>query len=108
MKKKFIVTLLGIMFLFSSVAPITANAQSGGGADVCTYYYNNGFKTQASCNKWLAARTQLESPAWTKKISTCMVKRAITGSAPLFAKELRKSPKAIAITYGLGVIACLF
>ncbi|MFI3940104.1 hypothetical protein VBG40_13640 [Vagococcus fluvialis] len=108
MKKKIMVLVLTLIITLSAVAPATTvNAQTGGGVDVCTYYNANGFKTKKSCDSWLANKEKLNQPAWQKKISKCMVKSGITGLAA-FSKELRKSPKGIAITYGLSVISCIF
>lgn len=98
------------LFCLIKVQSATQNvqAQSGEGVDACTYYYANGFKSANSCRKWYTWKRNKVTPAWNKKLKRCAISSAIAISPNVLVKELRTSPKSIAIMYGANFLACLY
>lgn len=107
--KKFIISLIAILTIFTVVNPPTNTyAQSGEGVDVCTWYYANGFSTFEECQNWLDFKVKSNTPAWKKQLDHCIAISAITTAASAVKSVLISSPAQAAATFGVSFISCMF
>lgn len=108
---------IAFILLFSCIITpsiIPVNAQTGEGADVCTWYSANGFETKESCEKWLnmkKADYTAQDSIWRTKAGKCLLKAGFdTGSSAIVnaLTQTAISPLAASIIYGTSWLSCMF
>ena len=100
--------LMGMMMIVPATLPVSA--QEGGGVDACTYWRNNNFPSEASCNKWLRESQRGFYPwdsALNSRVGKCLfVVGKSFGTGDVIAKL--KNPKWLAYNLGLDFIVCMW